>query len=147
MKYITNPIYLPAILRETNTRVLIYIQREIYIIDNLRAKIFIGNDILRLEKVIINITRQKAYISSYNTFTTIIAHQRGSFFQRNVYIEKSSIILPRSKIIVLIRPLKLPKDRDFLFKPSVQGNLIMYSHLVDYKILGVLIRNNLDLLV
>ena len=143
-EYITNPIYLPAVLRETNTRVLACIQREIHIVDNLRAKMLIGNDILGPEKVVIDVAGQKAYIGSCDAFATVTAHQRGSFFRRNVHVEKSSIIPPRSEIMVPTRPLKLPEDRDFLFEPSVQGNLTMYSHLVDYKMSGVLVRNDSD---
>jgi len=64
-EYITTPIYLPRIDSSGN-KVLVYIRREIYLIDNLRIKILISNDIIRPEGIVIDITKKSARISSYN---------------------------------------------------------------------------------
>ena len=79
-KYITNPLYLLAIEKDTDRKILACVRREIYVINNLKAKMLIGNNILGPKKIVINIVGQKVYVGSYNTFTTIIAHQCGSFF-------------------------------------------------------------------
>jgi hypothetical protein len=55
LEYIINPLYLLAVEKDTDRNVLIYIRREIYIINNLRAKILIRNDIIGPEKIVINI--------------------------------------------------------------------------------------------
>ena len=55
-------------------KILTYIYKEIYIINNLKAKILIKNNILEPKKIIIDITRKKIYISSYNIFITIIVY-------------------------------------------------------------------------
>jgi len=44
----------------------VYIRREVYLVDNLRAKILISNDIILPKGIIINISKRIAYIESYN---------------------------------------------------------------------------------
>ncbi len=41
--------------------------------------------------------------------------------------------------------LPLPDDRDFLFHPTPQANLTLYSHIMDYETSKVLVRNASDL--
>lgn len=41
--------------------------------------------------------------------------------------------------------LLLPDDRDFLFHSAIQANLILYSHIIDYETLKILVRNASDL--
>jgi hypothetical protein len=57
LKYIINPLYLPAVEKDTDRNVLIYIRKEIYIINNLRAKILIRNNIIGPKKIVINIAK------------------------------------------------------------------------------------------
>ena len=45
-EYITTPLYLPAVQKDTSKTILACFRREIYIIDDLRAKILIGNNVL-----------------------------------------------------------------------------------------------------
>jgi len=45
--------------------VLYYIRREIYFISDLKAKILINNDIIGLEKIVIDIYSNKVYIKNY----------------------------------------------------------------------------------
>lgn len=40
--------------------------------------------------------------------------------------------------------LPLPDDRDFLFHPTPQANLTLYSHIMDYKTTKILVRNASD---
>ena len=60
--FVTVPIYLPSISSVPNissgNKVLVYIKREFYLINNLRAKILIGNNIITLEKIVINISNK-----------------------------------------------------------------------------------------
>ena len=45
------------IKKNINRKILIYIYRKIYIINNLKIKILIRNNILKSKKIIINIIR------------------------------------------------------------------------------------------
>ena len=46
--------------------VLVYIKREIYLVDDLRVKIFINNNIISLKGIVINIIKKSVYINNYN---------------------------------------------------------------------------------
>ena len=64
-EYIIIPIYLLGTFKGLN--IIVYIYRELYLVDNLRAKILISNNIISLESITINIANTKGYISSYKT--------------------------------------------------------------------------------
>ena len=141
-EYITNPLYLPAVEKDTAREVLACIHRELHVVEDLRAKMLIGNDILGPEEIVIDVAGRKAYIGSCNSFASVTAHQRSSFLRRHVHAKTASIIPPHGELMIPTSPLKLPEDRDFLFEPSVQGNLTMYAHLVDHGMSSILVRND-----
>ena len=66
------PIYIPT-TKDNSTKVLYYIIYKIYLVNNLKTNIFIRNDIIGLEKIIINISKGKAIIGSYGTTINIIS--------------------------------------------------------------------------
>lgn len=43
--------------------------------------------------------------------------------------------------------MPLPDNRNFLFHPTIQTNLTLYTHIVDYEISKVLVRNTSDQLL
>ena len=55
-EYITSPLYLPVTEKDTARKVLAYVRREFHIVDNLRAKMLISNDVLGPEKIVIDIS-------------------------------------------------------------------------------------------
>lgn len=56
-------------------------------------------------------------------------------------------MLPRSKTIILLFLLPFPDDQDFLFYPAIKTNLTLYTHIVNYKTLKVLVKNMSNWLV
>lgn len=54
-------------MNKNKRKILIYIRRKLYLIDDLRVKILIENDILKLKNIVINIVYKKVYIDSYKT--------------------------------------------------------------------------------
>lgn len=44
-------------------------------------------------------------------------------------------------MILPTKTVDLPRDCDFLFKPATQANLVLFAHLVDHTMTGVLCRN------
>ena len=53
--FITVLVYFPSIDKNGN-KVLVYIKREFYLVDDLRAKMLIGNNIIAPEKIVIDIS-------------------------------------------------------------------------------------------
>jgi hypothetical protein len=64
-EYVILLIYFPGI-DNNEKEVLVYIRREIYLVDNLKTKIFINNNIILFKGIIINIIKKSVYINSYN---------------------------------------------------------------------------------
>ena len=126
-----NPDFLEPLLTQNFSIRLFSCQNTPLPLVLLRTAIY---KLLGPEKIVIDIAGQKAYIGSCDAFAPVTAHQRGSFLRKPVHVEKTFVIPPRSERLVPTRPLALPEDRDFLFDPSVQGNLTMYAYLVDHGI-------------
>ena len=95
---------------------LIYLRRELYIVDNLRVKMLIKNNIIKFKRIIINIVNKKARIKSYNITIDIIARSRDEFIRRKIYIKISIFVSSHSEIMLLIKKINLFNNRDFLFK-------------------------------
>ena len=51
---------------KNNIRILYRILREIYLINNLKTYILIENNIIELKEIVLNISKSKAFIDSYN---------------------------------------------------------------------------------
>ena len=98
---------------------LIYLRRELYIINNLRVKMLIKNNIIRPEEIIINIINKRARINSYSITINIITRSRGEFVRRKVYIKLSIFVPPHSEIILLIKKIDLSNDYNFLFELAI----------------------------
>ena len=52
---------------------LIYLRRELHIVNNLRIKIFIKNNIIEFKEIVINIVNKKIRINSCDIIIDIIA--------------------------------------------------------------------------
>ena len=95
-----------------------YLRRELYIIDNLRVKIFIENNIIKFEEIVIDVVNKKVRINNYYITINITARSRGEFIRRKIYIKTFIFISSHSEIILLIKRINLFNDRNFLFKSA-----------------------------
>ena len=95
---------------------LTYLRRELYIVDNLYVKILIKNNIIKSEKIVINVINKKVRIESYSITINIIARSQGEFIRRKIYIKVFIFISSHSEIILLIKKINLSNDLNFLFK-------------------------------
>ena len=95
---------------------LIYLYRELYIIDNLRIKILIKNNIIKFKEIVINIINKKVRINNYSITINIIARSRDEFIRRKIYIKVFIFVSSHSEIMLLIKKINLSNNRNFLFK-------------------------------
>ena len=114
-KYITEDIYLSGVNNQ-GRKILTYLRRELYIIDDLRIKMLIRNNIIKSKGIVINIINKKARINSYKTTINITIRPRDEFIRRKIFIKLSTFVPPRSEIILLIKEINLSNDRNFLFE-------------------------------
>lgn len=94
------------------------------------------------ESFIIDIKKRSVLIGSCGVTVSIDARQRGQFLTRKLLSSQETVVPPRSEAMVLLVPLPLPNDHDFLFYPATQANLTLFTHLVDHETSKVLVRND-----
>lgn len=115
---------------------------KIHLVEGLRANLLIGNDIMSLEGFIIDVTKRCVLIGSCGITVPIDVRQSGQFLKKRLLSSQEMVVPPRSEAMVLLVPLPLPNNRDFLFHPTIQVNLTLFTHLVDHETLKVFVGNN-----
>ena len=58
-------------VKEDNIRILYRILREIYLINNFKTRILIENNIIKLKEIVLNISKSKTFIDSYDIIIDI----------------------------------------------------------------------------
>ena len=110
-------LYFPGI-DSTNRPAYAQIHRELYIVKGLKENLLVGNNILVMERVIINLANKSAMILSCQVTISVAARPRVYPVQRKVLVDKSLTIPPESETLVQFVYSKFPDDRDFLFNPT-----------------------------
>ena len=121
-------------------------RREIHLVDDLKANLLVGTDILGPEKIAIDLGKREAFIGSCNVTVPIDIGSRSTAsvnaIHKAVHIKKTMIIPPHTVSPVTIHHLgDIPKDRDYLFEPD-DVNFSLYAHLMDAETSSVLVRND-----
>ena len=107
---------------------------------------FIDNDIIVFENILIDFKKQKIIIWNCNVTISLEIRSRVVRAQiRSIHVKKKFVLPSRAQLIVVINDLSndLTFDRDFLFK-SNDIELILYAHLIDFFIKTILVTNNID---
>ena len=117
------------------------LRREIHLIDNFKINMFIDNDVLDSENVVINSVKRQIFI--INTKITISVNIRSlkTSIQRSIHIRKITVISSQFEIIILIHHVSFSISKNFLFESIDDVNFILYAHLVNIFISIILIRN------
>ena len=103
---------------------------------------FINNDIIKSKKIVINLIKKQAFITSTDATISIKVKSSKNNIQRFVHIRKIIIISFHTEVAVFINDINLSKIRDFLFESTDDVNFILYVHLVNAFISVVIIRND-----
>ena len=126
--------------------------RYAYIVDDLKAKLLIGNDILGPEDMVPHVGKGKLTIGSCGNFTTPlhVTPREGERVKRAVRSLAVVTIPPHSCAAVPVKYKggKLPHDRDFVFNPHDVDRLDaeggVFSHIVNANFCFVQARNTTD---
>ncbi len=132
--------------RENTEGEMIYasIKCELHLVEALRANILIGNDILALEGFVIDVGLGHAVVGSCGVKITIKAKQKSQFLRKRLLAEKDGVVPPRSEAMIPLLPVPLPDDKDFLFHPTAQANLMLFAHIIHHDTTKILVRNTSD---
>ena len=126
---------------------MLLIQREIYLIDNLKINILIENDITSVEKFIIDMTKKRVVINNIDIFIALNIRSFNIAIQRLIHLRKIIVIFLNTKIIISIYNVTLLNNRDFLFESNNNIKLSMYVHFVNAFTFSIIIRNEQNVLI
>ena len=143
-EYVTHPLYFPA-QDEAGQSIIACIRREMHIVDCLRVHLLMGNDIIGSEGMILDIAGGKAHLPGCGATIKVTARNRGQFIKKILYSDTHLTIPPRTQMVIPIRNINLPDNRDFIFEPTAHSKLTMYVHLVDQDTTGILAQNESSL--
>ena len=122
--------------------------RHVYIVDGLKAKLLVANDIIGPEQMIPDIGKEKLTIGSCQDMTaTLTVKNAGPPVKRVARSSEATKIPARSRTAIAfkLRGKGLPTGRDFMFVPSridrlgAEGGVL--SHIVDANTAVVLVHN------
>ena len=133
-------LFLPG---ESNKGQKVYasIRCELHLVKSFRANILIGNNILASKSFVLNVTLGHALMGSCGVKIAVRVRQRGQFLKRRLLAEKDDVIPPRSKTMISLLSVPLPNDKDFLFYPTAQPDLMLFAHIIHHDTKKVLVRN------
>ena len=127
------------------------VRREVHIVEELRAKVLMGIDIMGSEGITVDMSKKMAIIHSCDGISvplsvTTRSNQR---LHRPVLSKEVTTIPPRTVTMIPIkRHADLPQDRDFLFEPQYNGITkrleqtgSIYAHVVDCNMTHVQVHN------
>lgn len=141
--------YMEGVLPE-GTRAFAKITREVHIVDDLKAGMLIGADILTPERMVIDFATQTITIGSCRSMAVPMDSRARSEPTKRTIKSSSRIVLPprSTQTIQVSFAGELPSDRDLLFEPQCSLQLGqaggVYAHVVDSSFRTVHVRNDTD---
>ena len=116
-----------------------------YFVNNLKANILVSNDIIGLEGITVDPIISTVYIDSYKVIIPVEIRipTIGVLVRRTVYVRKEIVIpLRLEALITIYYGGTLPITRDFLFEPSANIDVSLYTHLIDADTKAVIVKND-----
>lgn len=136
-------LFLPS---ESNEGQKVYasVRCKLHLVKGLPSNILIGNNILAPESFMLNVSLGHALIVSCKVKITIKARQRGLFLKKRLLAKKDEVIPLHSETMIPLLPVPLPDDRNFLFHPTAQPNLMLFAHIMYHDTKKILVKNTSD---
>ena len=138
-EYIKILIYMSNV--KNDKQVLTCIEREIYLIDDLKANLLIENDFLRFEEFIIDVNERKVTIANCDVTINLFIKQRDLYVRRNIHVNHVVVISAEQEIAISIK-FSISKNKDFLFKSSFKTNVTLYHHVIDFYTSEIIVKND-----
>lgn len=141
--------YMEGVLPD-GTRAFAKITREIHIVDDLKAGMLIGADILTPERMVIDFATQTITIGSCRNMAVPMDSRARSEPTKRIVKASSRVVLPprSTQTVQVAFAGQLPSDRDLLFEPQCSLQLGqaggVYAHVVDSSFQTIQVRNDTD---
>ena len=92
------------------------IDREIHLVDGLKANMLLGNDTIVLESIMINLANSTTFTTSCNVQIAIKARQRGQPLRKKLMADTTIFLLSNFESLVLVTHGTSLGNRDFFFQ-------------------------------
>ena len=119
------------------------IRREIHLIDDLKINMFFENDIMKSERIVINITKKIVVVNNIDVTIFLKTRFVKNVIQKSMHLRKIVVVFSRFEMKIVVHNACLSKNKNFLFELDDDiVELIMYAHIVDVFTFSILIRND-----
>lgn len=118
------------------------IRYKLYLVDRLKANMLVGNNVLYMGGIVINLSNVPALIHSYGMKIDISARHHSKSLRQKVLANSYTLVSPQSEALIAFQHIHLPNSHNFLFHLSFQQYLTLYSQLLDYTNTKILVCNN-----
>ena len=142
-QYVNLDIYVPGHHDSDGRPVEALLRHQAFVVDNLRAKMLIGMDILASEDVDLLISTRSGHIGTCRTKFELNVTPPRPFIKRDVVLERHVTIPAKAHLAIPIEHSELPTG-DYIFKPANGYPIALFAALVDSSFHAVLARNDSD---
>ena len=124
------------------------IRREIHLIDDLKINMLFENDIMKSEKIVIDIAKKFVVVNSIDVTIFLKTRFVKNVIQKSMHLRKIVVVFSRFEMKIVVHNACLSKNKNFLFEFDDDiVELIMYVHIVDVFMFSILIRNDKNFLI
>lgn len=131
-----------------NKAAIAHLKAEFHLIDDLKADILIGMDVMRPEDIILNFEERFMTIPTCQNFEAPISIRRKKTPVNRTVRATTQLIIPKEKtmaVSVRMRGPQIPADRDYSFysktDPMLRPEGGFFAHVTDHDIVAVQVRN------
>ena len=142
LKFVSISIYFSE-LSKNDISALVFVIREIHLMNDLKIKMFINNDFLNSEKFIIDVERKSTTIDSCEINIMLKIQLKDFYLRKTIHAQQAMMLHSKQKQFLSIK-IKISNERDFFFEFDSNVNFIMCSHIFDISIKRILIKNDIE---
>ncbi len=121
--------------------------REIYLVNNLKANIFIEINIIDSKRIVVDLIICIARIESCKIIILVEICISSKIILKLIYFRKSITISLRLKLLVEIYYFAISKNRNFLFELNKILYFTSYAYLINTTTKTIILKNNTNMLV
>ena len=142
-EYVNLDIYVPGHHSSDGRPVEALLKHMAFVVDNLRAKMLIGMDILAAEDIDLVISTRTGFIGSCNiTFQLTVTPPTRPFIKQEILLGKPTTVPAHAHMAIPVEQVTLPSGEDFMFEPAKNCPVALFASIVDSSFHAILARND-----
>ena len=139
VEYVCISVYFSG-LTKNDFSALTFIARKIHLINDLKIKMLIENDLLNSKNFIIDIEKKSTTIENCEINISLKIQSKESYIRKIVHAQNIVVLLSSEKQLISIK-IKIFENRNFFFESDANANFTMCSHILNTNTKQILIKN------